>query len=348
MTPAYYIYKYPYKLGWYIAKLFKKNRSLVFYCADPLDYEMFLPIKKYLNNVDIVAKNKKTRDYLTKIGIKYLRMPVFPKAVIMARHAPYKFAVNQIVKIGFDHGLYQFKRWTSPENYNRFNTYFVSSEEQVKIAKSIGILTTKAIGYPKLDNAFNGIYNENYLNELKKELNINPAKSTIIFTSTWNVDGLSALDKWIDRVGELSEKYNVLVTVHTWTEKSKIEKLKSTNGIIFLDKFDVTPFIMISDVFIGDYNSLIGEACALDKPIITFKVPESKRSIKEITQMIESISLRINDFNEIGDAILQSIKNPNEKSKAREGANKIMYLALDGKAGERASFEIQKLISNKL
>lgn len=348
MTPAYYIYKYPYKFGWYIAKLFKKNRSLVFYCADPLDYEMFLPIKKYLNNVDIVAKNKKTRDYLTKIGIKYLKMPVFPKAVIMARHAPYKFAVNQIVKIGFDHGLYQFKRWTSPENYNRFNAYFVSSEEQVKIAKSIGILTTKAIGYPKLDNAFNGIYNENYLNKLKKELNINPAKSTIIFTSTWNVDGLSALDKWIDRVGELSEKYNVLVTVHTWTEKSKIEKLKSTNGIIFLDKFDVTPFIMISDVFIGDYNSLIGEACALDKPIITFKVPESKRSIKEITQMIESISLRINDFDEIENAILRSVKNPSEKSKAREVANKTMYLALDGKAGERASFEIQKLISNKL
>jgi len=348
MTPAYYIYKYPYKLGWYIAKLFKKNRNLVFYCADPLDYEMFLPIKKYLNNVDIVAKNKKTRDYLTKIEIKYLRMPVFPKAVIMARHAPYKFAVNQIIKIGFDHGLYQFKRWTSPENYNRFNAYFVSSEEQVKIAKSIGILTTKAIGYPKLDNAFNGIYSENYLNGLKKELNINPAKSTIIFTSTWNVDGLSALDKWIDRVGELSEKYNVLVTVHTWTEKSKIEKLKSTNGIIFLDKFDVTPFIMISDVFIGDYNSLIGEACALDKPIITFKVPESKRSIKEITQMIERISIRIDNFDEIGNAILQSIKNPHEKSKAREDANKIMYLALDGKAGERASFEIQKLISNKL
>ena len=347
MAPAYYIYKYPYKLGWYFAKLFNKNNELVFYCADPLDYEMFLPIKKHLPKVEIVAKNKKTRDYLTKNGIKYLRMPVFPKAVIMARHAPYKFAVKQIIKIGFDHGLYQFKRWTSPENYNRFTAYFVSSNEQVKTAKTLGITTTKAIGYPKLDNAFNGTYNKSYLDKIKNELNLDVNKRTIIFTSTWNVDGLSALDRWIDRVGELSEKYNVLVTVHTWTEKSKIEKLKSTNGIIFLDRFDVTPYIMISDVFIGDYNSLIGEACALDKPIITFKVPESKRSIKEITKMIESISLRINDFNEIENAISHSIDNAVEKRNERAEANRIMYYALDGLAGQRAAKEIFKWINFK-
>ncbi len=61
MAPAYYIYKYPYKLAWYIAKLFKKNNKLVFYCADPLDFEMFIPIKKHLSKIEIVAKNRKTR-----------------------------------------------------------------------------------------------------------------------------------------------------------------------------------------------------------------------------------------------------------------------------------------------
>ena len=346
MTPAYYIYKYPYKLGWYIAKLLGKQHDLVFYCADPLDYEMFLPIQKYLPEVQIIAKNGKTRDYLDSKGIAYLRMPVFPKAVIMARHAPYKFSVKQIVKIGFDHGLYQFKRWTKPENYNRFNIYFVSSPEQVKIAKSLGITTTKAIGYPKLDNAFNGTYNESYLNKIKNELKLDKTKPTIIFTSTWNVDGLSALDRWIDRVEELTEKYNVLITVHTWTEKSKVEKLKAIKNAFFLDKFDVTTYIMISDVFIGDYNSLIGEACALDKPIITFRVPESPRSIKEVRDMISSISIQINTFDEIHSALEESLKNPNAKKAEREKANKIMYLALDGKAGKRAANEILKLINN--
>ena len=31
------------------------------------------------------------------------------------------------------------------------------------------------------------------------DLNLDKNKPTIIFTSTWNVDGLSALDKWIDK-----------------------------------------------------------------------------------------------------------------------------------------------------
>ncbi len=344
MTPAYYIYKYPYKLGWYLAKLLKKNNELVFYCADPLDYEMFIPIKKHLPAIEIVAKNKKTRDYLTKNGIEYLRMPVFPKAVIMARHAPYKFPVKQIIKIGFDHGLYQFKRWTAPENYNRFDRYFVSSPDQVKTAKTLGITTTMAIGYPKLDNAFNGTYNEEYLNNIKDNLKLDKNKRTIIFTSTWNVDGLSALDRWIDRVGELVDKYNVLVTVHTWTEKKKIEKLKATKKIFFLDKFDVTTYLMIADVFIGDYNSLIGEVCGLDKPIITFRVPESKRSIKEITNMIEGISLRIDTFNEIHAAIEQSLNNPEELNSARKNANEIIFFALDGNAGKRAAEETVKLL----
>ncbi len=166
----------------------------------------------------------------------------------------------------------------------------------MKVAKTRGITTTKAIGYPKLDNAFNGMYNKCFLNKLKDRININKDKRTIIFTSTWNLHELSALNRWIDRVEELAKTYNILFTVHTWTEKRKIIKLKSIKGTFFIDSFDITPYLMIADVFVGDYSSIIGEACGLNKPIITFRVPESKRSIKEITEMIESISIRINEL----------------------------------------------------
>ncbi len=347
MVLSYYIYKYPYKIAWHFAKLLKRLDEVVFYCADPLDYEMFLPIQKHLPEIPIIAKNSKTRKYLEQKGIAYKRMPSFPKAVIMARHAAYKFPVRKIVKIGFDHGLYQFKRWTAPENYNRFDVYFVSSPEQVKTAISLGIRTTKAIGYPKLDSAFDGTYNEQFLNKIRNELKLDEKKKTLIFTSTWNVEGLSALDKWIDRVGELTEQFNILITVHTWTEKSKIEKLKKIEGAHFLDKFDVTPYIMISDVFVGDYNSLIGEACALDKPIITFRVPESKRAIKEVQEMIARISVQVDEFDEIPQAIKRCIENPNEKAEERQKANEIMFLALDGKAGKRAAGEILNLLNKR-
>jgi len=347
MVLSYFIYKYPYKLLWYFLRLFREGK-VIFYCADPLDYEMFIPIVKYLPEVTIVAKNSKTKIYLRNKGKSFNSMPAFPKIVIMARHAHYKFPVKKIIKIGFDHGLYQFKRWTAVKNYNGFNIYFVSSSEQVITAEKLGITSTKAIGYPKLDNAFNGTYNEIFLKKLISDKNIDPEKKTIIFTSTWAVDDLSALNKWIDDVEVLTEKYNILLTVHTWTTPKLVKKLKSIKGAIYLDEFDITPFLMIADVFVGDYNSLIGEYCALDKPIITFKVPESNRSIPEVHQLIRSISIQITSFQEIQDAIKRCLENPKEKSEERKKVNDILFYKLDGKAGKRAADEINKYISNHI
>jgi CDP-glycerol glycerophosphotransferase (TagB/SpsB family) len=305
---------------------------------------MFKPVKKYLPGMTIIAKNNKVKKYFDEKGIKYTCMPAFPKVVIMARQTPYKFPVDKIIKFGIDHGLYQFKRWTSPEHYNGFNIYFVSSDVQAETAKKLGITTVQAIGYPKLDNAFNGEYDEKLLNRIRSEKNINPGKKTIIFTSTWDVAGLSALTRWIDKIDSLTSEYNILVTVHTWTLPKYITKLKSIKGVTYLDEYDVTPYLMIADVLVGDYNSLIGEFCAFDKPIITFQVPESDRTIPEILTMLESISIRINNFGELHGAIKRCIQAPNAKTIERKKANKILFSALDGKAGKRAAEKILESI----
>ncbi|MDD3044115.1 MAG: CDP-glycerol glycerophosphotransferase family protein [Candidatus Delongbacteria bacterium] len=334
------IYKYPYIAVWYIVKLFNKLEPIVFYCADPLDYEMFMPVKKYLPEIKIVAKNRKTKKYLKEIGIDYICMPVFPKAVIMARHTPYKFPVNKIVKFGFDHGLYQFKKWTNPKTYNNFNIYFVSSNKQVENAEKLGIKTTYAIGYPKLDKAFDGTITPELLEKLRDKSKIDRNKKTVLFTSTWNIDGLSQLDKWIDNVHLLTDKYNILLTVHTWTEKSKVEKLRNIPKTYFIEDHDITDYLMIADVMVGDYNSLIGEFCAFDKPLITFKVPESLRTIPEIIIMLSSISIQIDNFSEIEGAIEKCLDNPDEKSSERKNANETMFFALDGTAGKRMANKI--------
>ena len=77
MVFSYYIYKYPYKFLWYINDKLKRTGKIAFYCADPLDYEMFQPIQKYLPQVEIIAKNSKSRKYLKEKGIEYTRMPAF-------------------------------------------------------------------------------------------------------------------------------------------------------------------------------------------------------------------------------------------------------------------------------
>jgi len=336
-----------YKPCWRLWHALRKTNDVVFYAADPLDYEMFQPIRRQLDiEITYVAKNTKTSAYFKQNNIHYKRYPAFPRAVIMGRHAAYKFPASKIIKIGFDHGLYQFKRWTRAKYYNQFNIYFVSSEAQVETAQERGIRTVKAIGYPKLDKAFDGSIRASDLNALRTEMGLDPQKHTVIFTSTWDVGGLSALSKWVDRVHELTGQYNVLLTAHPWTKKKLLEKLEHVPGATFLPEADVTRYLMLADVFVGDYNSLIGEFCALDKPIITFKTPNSERSVAAVRKLIADISEQVEVFDDIPAAIEQCLNRPHAKSDARKKANQLLFKALDGAAGKRAARAIKEIIGD--
>jgi len=336
-----YILFLPYKWVWNILNILKRRSAVIFYCEDPLDYHMFVPIQKHLPvPVTYVARKAKTKAFFRGNHIPFKTFPVFPAAVIMARHAAFRFPAKGIVKIGFDHGLYQFKRWTATKYYNRFDLYLVSSRRQVELARQRGIRTTQAVGYPKLDKAFDGSISAQDLQKLRTQLHLNPQKETILFSSTWDADGLSALTRWIDNVHVLTAEFNLLLTVHTWTKPRLIEKLKQIEGAVFLQEQDITAHLMLCDYFVGDYNSLIGEACALDKKIITFRVPPSPRAIPEVRRMIADLSYQIDDFEEIHQAINYYRKNPRAKSAERKKANDIMFLALDGKAGQRAARSI--------
>ncbi len=342
-----YIFFLPYKIIWNILNFFSKRQETVFYCEDPLDYHMFLPIQKHLSiPIIYVARKKKSKTFFRERNIPFKSFPAFPAAVIMARHAAFRFPAKKVVKIGFDHGLYQFKRWTATKYYNRFDVYLVSSPHQEELARQRGIRTTKAVGYPKLDKAFDGTISAEDLRKLSEQLNLNPDKETILFSSTWDVDGLSALNRWIDKAQTLTDEFNVLLTVHTWTKFHLVDKLKKIKGAVFLQEQDITPHLMLCDYFVGDYNSLIGEACALDKKIITFRVPQSPRAISEVRKMIAELSYQIDEFEEIYQAIEFYRRLPQARAEERRRANEIMFLTLDGQAGQRAAEIISNMIQH--
>ena len=60
--------------------------------------------------------------------------------------------------------------------------------------------------------------------------------------------------------------------------------------------------------------------------------------------MIANISYQMDSFDEISAAIERCLQNPQEKQKVRRAANKILFLALDGRAGERAAENIIKMM----
>lgn len=337
MVLSYLLLKYPYKLAWNALNIIKERKQSVFYAEDYLDMVVFKSVQKYLAELPIVAKNKVVANSFQPAYNPMKIYPVYPKAIITCRHVCHKFPEKRIVKFGMRHGAYHFKRLTNANNYNAFTKYFMTSQHEVDIAKKIGINTAVAVGYPKLDPAFNGEISQQDLSILSNHLGFSNNKKSVLFTATWDKSGMSAIDAWIDKLDSLTEAFNVMVTVHPWTSTHYKKKLIESQNIHFLSTSDTLAYLMLADCVVGDTSSILAEACALDKPIITYETKETKRSLDEISDLIKSISYQIDPSQDILNYLNFAIENKDEFRDNRQKANIIMFDKLDGKAGERAA-----------
>jgi len=315
MVFSQYIVYLPYKIIWNFFKFTHKQPEVVFYCADYLDYLIFEPIQKYLPAIPIVAKNKKIQQELKKNGIKSTVLPSFPKVVIMARHSLHKFPEKKIIKIGMRHGAYHFKEFINPKKYNAFDLFLFTSEMEVEKANKLGIKCGKAVGFPKIDPLFNNFYTIKMLDKFKEKIRIKREKPILLFTATWNKSEMSAIDKWYRKLGRLTKYYNIIVSVHPWTNEHYKSVIRKTESVYLIEEKNVLPYLLIADLMISDTSSIIAEFCALDKPIITFRVPDTDRTSPEIKEMISEISLQIDSFNELFLAIEKSLKEKKACSK---------------------------------
>ena len=344
MVLGYYLYKLPYSATYKLLKWFKRSLPVVFYCADLIDWEVFEPVQKYLEEIPIVTDNREVEDYFQKQNRRTYRLPCFPSAVIMCRHSYYKFPADEIIKIGMRHGPYHFKRLTRSENYNRFDIFLLSSQSDVAAARSIGVNNSLAVGFPKLDPVITIQNNPELLIPYKKRASIDDTKETILFTTTWFEEGMSAFYKWRNRVGELSERYNILITLHPKIPNQEHEYIQSIPGAFYIAKERTLPYIIISDYCIGDTSSILAECSALNKPLITFRTEGGRRSLPGIDELLNRISIRIDSFDEIESAISRYRMSPDLLEKERKEANVLMFDDLDGQAGWRAARAIIDLL----
>ena len=328
---------------WTLAKWFKGNPPVVFFCAEPMDYFLFLPIQKHLPPIPIVAL-RKARKFLKKRGVKAGRMPSFPKAVIMFRHAHHRFPDERIVKIGLRHGPYHFKAFTNARAYNAFKVFMMTSNNDVEKARQAGITTGQAIGFPKLDPLFDGSLTPKMTQELKEGIGFSGDKPILLFTTTYQRSGMSACNLWAGRLNELTGDYQILASVHPWMRQHYTAPIKKQKGIYFIEDFDLLPYLSLADVLISDMSSIIAEFCALDKPIITFQVEQGRRVLSEIREIIADISVQVADFDELKTVLPKVLLHPAHKSEQRKRANQIFFDQLDGKAGLRAAELIRRLI----
>lgn len=342
MNYSQYFLYIPYRLVWHACKLyrilFKKDKKIIFYCGTPIDYAAFKNVHRFLPEVEVITKNRNVKKKLKKtFKVNSSLYPSFPDVLIMNRHTARKFPEKKILKFGMRHGAYHFKDFVNPRRYHAFDRYFVTSQREAELAEKRGIVNAVPAGFPKIDDAFNGNIPSSELSELKKKLGFDHDKPTVIFTATWENSRMSRVEKWADRLDELKNDYNILATLHPWVSEKYYHILRNNPSVHFIETREVLPYLMISDVMVADMSSIIAEFCALDKPLVTFKIYEGKRISREIVTMLEKISYRVDSFDQVVQALKKAITNPNKHAQQRKKFNKIMFDTLDGRAGERTA-----------
>jgi len=337
MIPAYYLIKWPYRLGCRVADRFRGRPALAVYCAGPLDRVVLLPVMRHLPPALWVSGNGRTARHLRSEGLAAVRYPVFPRVVIMARHAQYRFPDTGVFKVGFRHGAYHFKQFAGTAYYNAFDLYFMTSRADVEAGRKRGIRSARSAGFPKLDPAFDGTWNRETLMPYAGRAGLLPGRPTVLMTATWDRSGMSAVGRWLPVLPRLAAAMNVMVTVHPFTSRSCLKSLSGTPGVFLIREADTLPYLMLSDVVVGDTSSILAEACALNKPMVTFRVPQARRSLSEITGLLDRISIRIDDPGDLRSSVYEAAENPERLEVRRMEANALMFDTLDGRAGERAA-----------
>ena len=344
MVFSYYIKFTLYNFFWYINRAIRKNKKYILYCEDAFDIILYQNIGEYLENIDIVAKNSDVKKKLKSLGYHNVStLPSFPDAVIMFRNMAWKFPCKKIVKIGFKHGAFNFKRHSKAEYYNMFNLFFLTSSKEIDIVRALGVTIELAVAYPKIDHLFRSTaFSTKDIQHLSSI--INPSKKTLLFASTWDKSGMSAIDKWYDKISLLKSRFNLLVTVHDWMSEKYKKALRSNPDVFFIEELDRLKYIKIADICINDTSSLIAESCLLDKPLITFKVDNTARTISETMDLIDKISLRIDKFDELERSIDIFLENKDLFKKERELVSNILFDKPDGYSGKRAAERIKSLL----
>ena len=255
------------------------------------------------------------------------------------------------------------------DNSDRLDIRFVEGEYRINQLREKGVKTKLALtGFTKLDPLFN---NDNKkLSVIKKSLNIDSTKKTILFAPTFYP---SSIEKFGIHFGELTKNFNVILKPHMWTfflDNFSEYNLKPQRNLVYelAEKFNhikllkpeiynIVPYYQISDLLLTEASSTIYEMIALQKPVVVnrfFKLKLShklfryrlfkKRLSKKMNDDISNFCFEMYKPDEIKKTIRFALENKDKKVHELKKYQKKMLYKLDGKCAVRVRDEILNML----
>lgn len=190
-------------------------------------------------------------------------------------------------------------------------------------------------GWPKIDHIL-----QYPTANLKEKLNIPLDKNIILYAPTFS-SGMQSASDLLPIIPKIIYNDEVwLMKFHDLMDKEIVKEFKNQKSekIVVIDSYDITPYLLISDVMISDTSSVIYEFMVLNKPIITYR-----------TQSRLDKGINITKPDELRTALDRSFENPDEFQKNRIKHLEEINPYLDGKICENIFTKLEDIkINNKL
>lgn len=205
------------------------------------------------------------------------------------------------VKIEIFHGYASEKKdhWVIRRYIDTYFTqgpYFTQGFERLaKKYKDFEVLET---GWPRQDWIFANLHTfdgekEEYLKKYKKS-------KIVLYAPTFS-PSLTSLPYMMDAFRTFAEKEDVVILFkfHPLTAQKYIDAYKQlaedVENIVWIDDFNVTKYMLMSDVMISDTSSTIYEFLLLDKPVITLRAVAKQKYWRNMEQP-EELSTAYHDI----------------------------------------------------
>lgn len=209
------------------------------------------------------------------------------------------------------------------------------------------IENVRATGFPRTDCFFD----KKYVSDIKKsfydEYKEFKNKKIILFAPTYRGVNLAKATYDFDKIdfdkmyNELKDDYILIVKWHPAIyDKIKLGKIKVDYSKYkdfiydFSDKRDINDILLITDVLVTDYSSVIFDYFLLDKPVVyyTYDLEEYK---KERGLYYPFEDYVYGEITENTNQLIKAIKNPKMDEDKRDRFNDLFMEACDGKSTEK-------------
>ncbi len=284
------------KLLFYVSKLY----------SIPVVSPVFLEAERMGLSTALYVSGK----VLKKLPEYFLSSPVFTELNKACEYNPdYVLCPGNFVdfrlpglKIELFHGIGIEK----PSHYrirHFFDYYFTSgpavTQRFREMERKYGYFRTFETGWPKIDHILNFD-----ATDIRKKYSIKPGTKVILYAPTHS-SGMESSSELIGVMDSIMRPDEVwFCKPHEFMDRQLLTRLKKAR---IIDHYDITPYLHLSDVLVGDTSSVNYEFMVLNKPVVTIRTIDRRDK-----------GIDIDSPAELRSALDRSIACPDEFSEQRK------------------------------